>query len=41
MAQYDIPGMIDYVLQQTGQDSLYYIGHSQVNLIVDLLFFDL
>lgn len=25
----DLPTMIDYVLEQTGQDSLYHIGHSQ------------
>lgn len=27
---YDIPAMIDYVLEQTGQEDLFYIGHSQV-----------
>ncbi|CAH0401476.1 unnamed protein product [Chilo suppressalis] len=26
---YDLPAMIDYVLQATGQDSVKYIGHSQ------------
>lgn len=26
---YDIPSMIDYVLEQTGQESLFYVGHSQ------------
>lgn len=27
---YDIPAMIDYVLEQTGQEDMFYIGHSQV-----------
>lgn len=26
---YDLPAMIDYVLNQTGQDQLIYVGHSQ------------
>lgn len=26
---YDLPAMIDYVLEQTGQERLQYIGHSQ------------
>lgn len=26
---YDLPAMIDYVLKTTGQDSLYYVGHSE------------
>ncbi|XP_059165811.1 lysosomal acid lipase/cholesteryl ester hydrolase-like [Physella acuta] len=29
MAQYDTPAFIDFVLEQTKQDSLFYIGHSQ------------
>ena len=29
MAEYDIPAKIDYVLQQTGQSSLAYVGHSE------------
>lgn len=27
---YDLPAMIDYVLEQTGQEDMFYIGHSQV-----------
>ena len=26
--KYDIPAMIDYVLQKTGQEKLHYVGHS-------------
>ncbi|XP_042315947.1 lipase member M-like [Sceloporus undulatus] len=29
MAMYDIPAAIDFILQKTEQDKLYYIGHSQ------------
>lgn len=28
MGIYDLPAVIDYVLGQTGEDNLYYIGHS-------------
>ncbi|XP_075975603.1 lipase 3-like isoform X2 [Anticarsia gemmatalis] len=26
---YDLPAMVDYILEETGRESLYYIGHSQ------------
>jgi lysosomal acid lipase/cholesteryl ester hydrolase len=29
MAKYDLPAMIDYVLEHTGQTELYYMGHSE------------
>ncbi|XP_061193522.1 gastric triacylglycerol lipase-like isoform X1 [Saccostrea echinata] len=32
MAKYDIPAVIDYVLQKTGERQLYFIGHSQGTL---------
>lgn len=29
MGYYDIPAMIDYILEKTNQENLHYIGHSQ------------
>ncbi|KAG8180335.1 hypothetical protein JTE90_016369 [Oedothorax gibbosus] len=29
MAEFDLPAMIDYILQETKQEKLFYIGHSQ------------
>ena len=39
MAKHDLPSMINYVLKVTIQTELFYIGHSQVNLIfINLIF---
>lgn len=28
MAKYDLPGVIDFIVNKTGQEKLYFIGHS-------------
>lgn len=34
MAKYDLPAMVMYVLQNTTQDQLYYVGHSQGTMMI-------
>lgn len=31
MAMYDVPAMVTFILQHTGQEKLFYIGHAQGN----------
>ncbi|KAJ6657782.1 hypothetical protein lerEdw1_001969 [Lerista edwardsae] len=38
MAKYDLPAAIDFVLQKTGQQQIYYIGHSQGTTIAFIAF---
>ena len=33
MAKFDLPTMVNFILKQTGQPSLYYAAHSQGSLI--------
>lgn len=34
MAEFDVPGYIDYILNYTNYDQLYYIGHSMGTTMV-------
>uniref|UniRef100_A0A8D0C1X4 Lipase n=1 Tax=Salvator merianae TaxID=96440 RepID=A0A8D0C1X4_SALMN len=38
MAKYDLPACIDFVVQKTGQEQVYYIGHSQGTTIAFIAF---
>ncbi|GMT22217.1 hypothetical protein PFISCL1PPCAC_13514, partial [Pristionchus fissidentatus] len=40
MARYDLPAIIDRALAISGQDQLYYMGHSQGTLIASLMLAD-
>ncbi|KGL86242.1 Lipase member K, partial [Charadrius vociferus] len=38
MAKYDLPAIINFIVQKTGQEQLYYIGHSQGTTIAFIAF---
>ncbi|KAI5154822.1 Lipase Member J [Manis pentadactyla] len=38
MAKYDLPASIDFTVKQTGQEEIFYVGHSQVTTIAFITF---
>ncbi|XP_066475589.1 lipase member M-like [Tiliqua scincoides] len=38
MAKYDLPAVVNFILQETGQQQIYYIGHSQGTAIAFIAF---
>ncbi|XP_019339825.1 lysosomal acid lipase/cholesteryl ester hydrolase isoform X2 [Alligator mississippiensis] len=38
MAKYDLPAVINFIVQKTGQEKLYYVGHSQGTTIAFIAF---
>ncbi|XP_074928786.1 lysosomal acid lipase/cholesteryl ester hydrolase-like isoform X2 [Chelonoidis abingdonii] len=38
MAKYDLPALIDFIVRKTGQEQVYYVGHSQGTTIAFIAF---
>ncbi|XP_004632171.2 lipase member K [Octodon degus] len=38
MAKYDLPATVDFIIEKTGQEQLYYVGHSQGTTIAFIAF---
>ena len=42
MAKYDLPSFVNFIVEETGTDKIFYVGHSQVRLLLrSFLFYSL